>query len=140
VNPRYGLRVGVAIAAGVGLFLAIAPTSWLEELLDVRGADATSFLVRRYAASATAALFVITTAIARRTNPQRAALLGFATWFGVQGVVAILGVGTGTVGGLAWLAVFADPLIAAWFLMWSSRVVNSPHADARSHRSPDPGL
>ena len=85
MNPRYGLTVGAAIAAGVGLFLAIAPTSWLEELLEVRGADATSFLVRRYAASATAALFVVTTAIARRTNPQRAALLGLATWFGVQG-------------------------------------------------------
>jgi hypothetical protein len=140
VNPRYGLPVGAAIAAGVGLFLAIAPMSWLEELLDVRGADATSFLVRRYAASATAALFVVTTAIARRTNPQRAALLGFATWFGVQGVVAILGVASGAVGGLAWLAVLADPLIAAWFLMWASRVVSSPHADARSHGSPEPGL
>ena len=140
MNPRYGLTVGAAIAAGVGLFLAIAPTSWLEELLEVRGADATSFLVRRYAASATAALFVVTTAIARRTNPQRAALLGFATWFGVQGAVAIWGVGTGTVGGLAWVAVFADPLIAAWFLMWSSRVANRPYADTRSHRAPDPGL
>ena len=104
----------------------------------MRGADATSFLVRRYAASATAALFVVTTAIARRTNPQRAALLGFATWFGVQGVVAIWGVGTGTVGGLAWVAVFADPLIAAWFVMWASRVVNRPYADARSHRCDPP--
>lgn len=140
MNPRYGLTAGAAIAAGAGLFLAIAPTSWLEELLDVRGADATSFLVRRYAASATAALFTVITAIARRTNPQRAALLGLATWFGVQGVVAILGVGTGTVGGLAWLAIFADPLIAAWFLMLSSRVVNSSYTDVRSHRSPDPGL
>jgi hypothetical protein len=129
VNPRYGLKAGIAIAAGVGLFLAIAPTSWLEELLDVRGADATSFLVRRYAASATAALFMVTTAIARRTNPQRAALSGLATWFGVQGLVAFLGVVTGTVGGLAWLAVLADPLIAAWFLMLSSRVVDSSYAD-----------
>jgi hypothetical protein len=122
VNPRYGLIAGAAIAGFAALVLAIVPAGWLADLLDVAGDDATAFLVRRYAASATAALLVVTASIARGADPQRAVLLALATWFAVQGIVAIVGIATGTVGGLAWLAVVADPLLAAWFFALSRNV------------------
>jgi hypothetical protein len=99
--------------------LAIAPATWLADMLDVAGDDAATFLVRRYAASATAALAVVTIAIVRRTEPRKAVLLGYATWFGGQAVIAWWGVISGSAGGLAWAGVVADPLIAAWFLVLS---------------------
>jgi hypothetical protein len=101
-------------------------------MLDTSGADATTFLVRRYGASATAALAVTTAIIARGGAPQRAALLGVAAWFGGQAVVAVWGLASGTVGGLAWLAVFADPLIAAGFLALSARAQNGSTAPSGS--------
>jgi hypothetical protein len=113
---------GAAIAGAVALVLAIAPTTWLSDLLDVAGHDATSFLIRRYAASATAALFVATTGIVQGTSPHRVGLLALAAWFAVQGVVAVAGLVSGTVGGLAWLAAFIDPLIATWFFTVSRNV------------------
>jgi hypothetical protein len=122
VNPRYGLIAGAAIAGAVALVLATAPTTWLADLLDVAGQDATPFLTRRYAASATAALFVATTGIVRGTSPHRAGLLALTTWFAVQGLVAVTGIVSGTVGGLAWLAAVVDPLIATWFFALSRNV------------------
>jgi hypothetical protein len=121
MNPRYGVIAGAAIAAMAALVLAVVPTAWLADMLDVAGRDATTFLVRRYAASATAALAVVTIATARRTDPYRAALLGLSTWFGVQAGAAWWGVISGAVGGFAWLAMVADPLIAAWLLLLSRR-------------------
>jgi len=122
MTPRSGLIMGAAFAALVALVLAFAPADWLAGLLGVSGADATSFLVRRYAASATAALFVSTAAIARQTAPSRAALLALSAWFGVQGLVAVWGIASGHVGGLAWIAIVADPLIAGWFIALSAKV------------------
>jgi hypothetical protein len=122
VNPRYGLIAGAVIAGAVALVLATAPASWLADLLDITGEDAATFVMRRYAASATAALFVIATAIVQGASPHRAGLLAFAVWFSVQALVATVGIATGTVGGLAWLAVFIDPLIAAWFFVLSRTV------------------
>lgn len=136
MNPRYGLIAGAAVAGVVALILAIAPAGWLAGLLDMTDAEATTFLVRRYAASATVALFVATTGIALGATPQRAGLLAVATWFAVQGVVAVWGIVSGTAGGLAWLAVFSDPLIAAWFLALSGKVQTAVHHE--SHGSPDP--
>jgi hypothetical protein len=134
MNPRYGVLAGAAIAAVVAAVLAVVPAAWFGDMLDVEGRDATTFLVRRYAASATAALAVVTIATARRTDPMRAVLLGLSTWFGVQTVTAWLGIIAGAVGGFAWLAVLADPLIAAWFLLLSRtspRPTASPHARNR---------
>jgi hypothetical protein len=38
-----------------------------------------------------------------------------------------VGIATGTVGGLAWLAIVVDPLVAAWFFDLSRNVQrNSP--------------
>jgi hypothetical protein len=122
MTPRSGLIVGAALAALVALVLAFVPADWLAGLLSVSGADATSFLVRRYGASATAALFVSTAAIVLKTAPSRAALLALSAWFGVQGLVAIWGIAFGSVGGLAWLAVVADPLIAGWFIALAAKV------------------
>jgi hypothetical protein len=122
MNPRYGAIAGAVIAASVAMVLAVAPAGWLADMLGVSGHDATTFLIRRYAASATAALAVVTIAAARRTDPTRAVLLGLGTWFGVQAVTAWWGTLAGEVGGFAWLAVVADPLIAAWFLLLSRRV------------------
>lgn len=119
--PRFGLRIGAALAAFVALVLTIAPADWLAGLLNVSGADATNFLVRRYAASATVALFVATAAIARNTAPEKAALLALSAWFAVQGMVAVWGVVFGYAGGFAWAAVVADPIIAAWFFILSAR-------------------
>ncbi|HEX6336914.1 MAG TPA: hypothetical protein VFZ85_08170 [Jiangellaceae bacterium] len=130
MNPRHGLLAGAAIAGTVALVLAIAPTSWLADMLDVAGDDATAFLVRRYAASATAALFVAITGIAQGARPHRAGLLAVAVWFTVQGLVAVVGIVSGTVGGFAWLAAFADPLIAAWFFVLSGNV----HRNSSVHR------
>jgi hypothetical protein len=121
MNPRNGVVVGAAIAAMVAVVLAVAPATWLADMLDVAGGDATAFLVRRYAASATAALAVVAIATARRTDPVRAVLLGLSTWFGVQAVIAWWGIIVGAVGGFAWLAMAADPLITAWFLFLSRR-------------------
>ena len=75
MTPRSGLTMGAAFAALVALVLAFVPADWLAGLLGVSGADATTFLVQRYGASATAALFVLTAAIACQTVPSRAALL-----------------------------------------------------------------
>lgn len=122
MTPRSGLIAGAALAALVALVLAFVPAGWLAGLLNVSGADATSFLVRRYGASATAALFVSTAAIVQKTAPARAALLALSAWFGVQGLVAIWGIAFGHVGGLAWLAVVADPLMAGWFIALSAKV------------------
>jgi hypothetical protein len=116
MNPRYGVLAGAALAAAVAVVLVSVPVAWLAEMLGVAGHDATTFLVRRYAASATAALAVVAAATVRRTDPVRAASLGLAVWFGVQAVTAWWGVMTGVVGAFAWLAVVADPLLAAWFL------------------------
>lgn len=127
VNPRHGLLAGATIAGTVALVLAIAPTSSLADLLNVAGDDATAFLVRRYAASATAALFVAITGIVRGASPHRTGLLAVAVWFSVQGLIAVIGIVSGTVGGLVWLAAFVDPLIAAWFFVLSGNVQrNSP--------------
>ena len=125
MNARYGIVAGAAIAALAAIVLAIAPAAWLTDMLDVAGRDATTFLVRRYAASATAALAVVTIATAWRTDPGRAVLLGLSTWFGVQAVTAWWGIITGAVGGFAWLAMAADPVIAAWFLFlaWRGDVI-----------------
>lgn len=121
MNPRYGVIAGAAIAALAAIVLAVVPVAWLADMLDVADRDATTFLVRRYAASATAALAVVTIAMAWRIDPTRAVLLGLSIWFGVQAVTAWWGVISGAVGGFAWLAVVADPLIAAWFLLLSRR-------------------
>lgn len=121
VNPRLGLIAGAVISGVVALVLAISPAGWLENLLAVSGRDATGFLVRRYGASATAALCVATGAIALGLDPRRAALRALAAWFGVQAAVALWGVTTGAVGGLAWLAVLADPLLGAWFFALSAK-------------------
>lgn len=122
MTPRSGLTMGAAFAALVALVLAFVPADWLAGLLGVSGADATTFLVQRYGASATAALFVLTAAIACQTVPSRAALLSLSAWFGVQGLVAVWGIAFGRVGGLAWVAVVADPLIAGWFIVLSAKV------------------
>ena len=110
---------GAAIAALAAVVLAVVPTAWLADMLDVADRDAATFLVRRYAASATAALAVIAIATAWRSDARRAVLLGLGTWFGVQAVTACWGVISGAVGGFAWLAVVADPVIAACFLFLS---------------------
>jgi hypothetical protein len=109
------------IAGMVGLVLLIAPVDWLGDVLHAGEEDLTTFLVRRYAASATAGLFAFTVATVRHTEPQRAALLALATWFGFQTATAVAGVVTSDVGGLAWLAVIADPIIATWFLVLATR-------------------
>jgi hypothetical protein len=121
MNRHFPLVVGATIAAGVALVLALAPGDWLAGPLELAETDATSFLLRRYAASATLALAVVAGVVALRGDPIRAALLGFGTWFAVQALVAILGIVSGTVGGLAWLALFADPAIAAWFFVLAGR-------------------
>jgi hypothetical protein len=122
MTPRFGVITGAALAAGVALVLAFVPADWLAGLLGVSGGDATSFLVRRYGASATAALCVSTAAIAAHAAPSRAALLGLSTWFGIQGLVALWGLAFSDVGGLAWVAVVADPLIAGWLIALSAKV------------------
>jgi hypothetical protein len=128
MNPRFGLAAGAGIAAVVAAVLAVVPAGWLADMLDASGPDATTFLIRRYGASATAALAVATASIARGGDPQRAGLLGLAVWFGVQAMVAGWALVAGTVGGLTWLAVFADPLIAVGFLALSVRVQNVSRA------------
>jgi hypothetical protein len=105
----------------VAAVLAVAPAAWLAEILGAEGHDATTFLIRRYGASATAALAVVAIATARRADPRRAVLLGLSIWFGVQALTAWWGLITGAVGGFAWLAMAADPFIAAWFLFLSRR-------------------
>lgn len=109
------------IAGVVALVLMVLPTGWLTGLLDIADQDATAFLVRRYAVSATAALCVATAAIARGASAQRTGLLALATWFAVQAAVAVWGIASETAGGLTWVAVAADPLIAVWFYALSRR-------------------
>jgi hypothetical protein len=132
MNPRHGVIAGATIAALVAVVLVVTPAAWLADML-VAGPDATTFLLRRYAASATAALAVVTIATARHTDPKRAVLLGLSTWFGVQTVTAWWGIIGGAVGGFAWLAMFADPLVAAWFL-FLSRKSSSRAASGRARR------
>jgi hypothetical protein len=117
------------MAALAAVVLATVPVSWFEALLDTAGGEATTFLVRRCAASVTAALAVVAVGILRRTDPPRAVLLGLSTWFGVQAVTAWWGIISGWVGGFAWAAVAADPLLAAGFLILS-RGSLPPHRPA----------
>jgi hypothetical protein len=116
VNSRRLLLAAAVLTGGVAAALAVLPTSTLGSLLDVDGEAATAFLVRRYAVSATAALCVAIVGLTRTSTPDRAALLAVATWFAGQAIVALLGLATGDVGGLAWAAAFADPLLATMFL------------------------
>ena len=132
INPATGVAVGAVLAAGIAVVLLIAPVAWFEDLLDATRADLGAFLVRRYAASATAALFVMALGTARSNRPRRVALQALATWFGVQGAIAVWGIASGSVGGLTWLAVVADPSIAAAFLMLARRADEHHGLDARS--------
>lgn len=91
-------------------------------MLSTSGDDATAFLVRRYAGSATAALAVVATSVARRMDARTAVLFGLGTWFGVQAMTAWWGVASGMVGGFAWVAAIADPLLATWFMILSRRI------------------
>lgn len=116
MTQRLGLLIGAVITGASALIFVVAPVDWFADVLDVAADDATAFLVRRYAASATAALFVVAIGAVRGLPAPRAALLGLGTSFAVQGSVAVAGVAAGTVGGLAWLAVFADPALALGFL------------------------
>jgi hypothetical protein len=135
VNPRHGLLTGAAMAVFAATVLATAPVTWLEDLLAASGHDATTFLVRRYAASATAALAVAAIAVARHTNARRALLLGLSTWFGVQAVAAWWGLATGTVGGFAWVAMIADPFLAVWFLLLARKEHRTARPDTGEARS-----
>jgi hypothetical protein len=119
------LIVGAGMGAAVALVLAVAPVAWFEDLLRLSGDDAAAFLLRRYAASATAAILVYAAGALRGSDRRKVALLALGTWFAIQGAVAIVGIVTGIVGGMAWAAMFADPLIAAWFFTVSARVVTS---------------
>jgi hypothetical protein len=76
----------------------------------------------------------VTIAVIRRVDPHRAVLLGLATWFGVQAVTAWWAVSSGTAGGLVWLAVVADPLIASWLLLLSR--TRSPSRHDLDRRAP----
>jgi hypothetical protein len=116
VGQRRAILAGLVLTGGVAVALAALPTRWLASLLAVDGPAATTFLVRRYAVSATAALCVVALGILRDRGPERTVLLALATWFGVQGLVALLGLVAGDVGGAAWVAVVADPGLAAAFL------------------------
>lgn len=99
----------------------LVPTEWLVQMLAVSSQDAVAFLLRRYGASATAALFVLLLALARGAAPLRAADGALAVWFAVQGAVAVWRLSQGMVGGLTWFALVADPAIAAGFLvLWRS--------------------
>lgn len=117
--------------------LATAPVTWLEDLLAAGDHDATTFLVRRYAASATAALAVaaIAVAVAGHTNARGAVLLGLSTWFGVQAVAAWWGLASGTVGGFAWVAMIADPFLAGWFLILARKEHRMARFEAQEARS-----
>lgn len=121
MQPRTSLTIGATLAAGVALILALVPGEVIAALLSLAPDDATTFLVRRYAASATAAMAVTSLGITRGHSPQRSALLGLATWFGVQALIIVAGLATGVVGGLAWLAALGDPALAAWFAIFAHR-------------------
>ena len=122
MEPRHGLAVGSLVATVAAAVFMLAPVSWFGDVLEVSGDDASRFLVRRYASSATAALAVVAIGAWREIGSLRATLLGFAAWFGVQGSIAIWGLVAGTVGGVAWLAAVADPLLCAWFSFLAGRV------------------
>lgn len=121
MKPRTALTTGATLAGAVALVLALVPADRLAGLLALAPDDAATFLVRRYAASATAAVAVTSLGIARGQGPERASLLGLATWFAVQALAAAVGLATGTVGGLAWLAVVADPVLATGFAILARR-------------------
>lgn len=121
MQPRTALTAGATLAAAIALIFALVPADWLAGLLSLAPDDAATFLMRRYAASATAAVAVTSLGIARGQAPERSALFGLATWFAVQALTAVVGLVTGTVGGLAWLAVVADPVLAAGFAILARR-------------------
>lgn len=121
MNPRLGLKIGALITGVATLVLIIAPSDWFADLLAISDQDVASFLVKRYAASSTAALFVFVGSTAMRRDAESSALLALSTWFAIQAGVAIWGVSTGIVGGMAWTAAFSDPLLAIWFYMLSRK-------------------
>jgi len=121
MQPRTSLTIGATLAGAVALVFAFVPADLLADRLALAPDDAATFLVRRYAASATAAVAVTSLGIARGQEPERSALFGLATWFAVQALAAVVGLATGTVGGVAWLAVVADPVLAAGFAILGRR-------------------
>jgi hypothetical protein len=121
MQPRTALTIGATLAGAVALVFALVPADWFAGLLALAPEDAATFLARRYAASATAAVAVTSLGIARGREPERSALFGLATWFAVQALAAVVGLATDTVGGVAWLAVVADPMLATGFAILARR-------------------
>jgi hypothetical protein len=125
MQPRTALTIGATLAGAVALVVALVPADRLAGLLALAPDDAATFLLQRYAASATAAVAVTSLGIARGQAPERSALFGLATWFAVQALAVVVGLATGTVGGVAWLAVVADPVLATGFAVLARRAGQS---------------
>jgi hypothetical protein len=117
MNRRFPFAIGTAMAGGIALVLGAAPVHWLAGLLELTEGETAAFLLRRYAASASLALAIAAYAAASGVESGRALFLGFGAWFAGQGLVAVAGLVSGTAGGLIWLAVVADPLVALWFFV-----------------------
>ncbi len=119
---RGALTLGAVAAAGGTAFTALAPTDWMAAQLAIAdGDEAATFLLRRFAASATAGLGVTAVAALRGAPAPTAALAGLSTWFAVQALTAWTGLATGTVGGVARFSAVFDPAMAAAFALAARR-------------------
>ncbi|WP_350333964.1 hypothetical protein [Coralliovum pocilloporae] len=117
---KYSLLFGgFGIGAAVLLF-GFFPAQWTASLLGIAPEDAADVTLKRYGASASAALLVLTICAFRNIAFQRALLLGFATWFCGQALAAAWAALTLDTGPYLWLALVADPALTLWFfrLFW----------------------
>jgi hypothetical protein len=127
-TTRAALVLGTAAALGGTAFLVVAPPAWMAAQLELAEADASAFLLRRFAASATAGLAVTGVSALRGVDARPAALAGLAAWFGGQALTAFGGLVSGTVGGVARFSAVLDPAMAAVLGLAAHRARQDQHA------------
>lgn len=129
------LIFGSLAMASASLLFGFFPARWTATLLQVPPDYAVDLLLKRYAASASAAILALTLCALWHIPFKRSLLLGFSIWFIAQAFAAGWGLIAYEAGGFAWLAVLADPLLSLWFFtmfIWSGRDAMPQHRPAVS--------
>lgn len=133
-----GLRLGGAILVIGAVAMLVAPSAIAPYFGLERMDEAGDFMTRRYGAAGTLGLGVALW-LARDRPAASAVLGGVASWFFVQGGVAIAGLVTGIVSGAAWLALAVDLPLGIGALLLAARLASGRGA-ARPGGLPVHGL
>jgi len=114
------LRAAGIVLVVVGIAMLIAPSA-IATLFGLDVGAGGEFMTRRYGAAGMVGLGVALWLATGRTAPS-AVLGGVAAWFFVQGGVAIVATLSGTISGVAWVTVLADPILGVASLLLARRL------------------